>query len=250
MSFPLDDIVLGPRAYGLRKGTEAVVLHTMENAGPTRANALSTIRDQSAGGSLYRGGGSYHFVIHSTGVILSVPYLESAGSLLGDHTPPSQISPITGDKGVWQLDPEAVRALSAAAQADTNAYVVAISFSGKAADLAAGTYPARMIDDCARLIRWIEQQPWAPDDIPVLDHEDFQTNRSDPGVGVNARVIQRYAELFPAPAPNPAVSDLAGQPNAFGTLYPSYVHTHAQALAWVNRRIREFRASQKPLPKL
>ena len=244
MSFPLDDIVLGPRAYGQRKGTEAVVLHTTEGSGITRDAALGIIRMQSVGGSLYSGGGSYHFLIHETGVILTVPYLESAGSLTANHTPPPT--------GVWKPSDKALRMLSAAAQADTNAYVVAVCFQAKAADLALALQNGRswarnMVDTAARVIRWIEQQPWAPDDIPVLDHADFQTNRTDPGAGVNAAVLTRYAELFatPTPAPNPAVTVYAGQPTAFGTRYPSYVLTAEQALAWVNRRIRELYAAGK-----
>ena len=210
MSFPTDEVVFGPRAYGLRKGTEAAVLHTMENAGPSRDAALATIRDQSPGGSLYAGGGSYHWVIYDGGLILTVGYLDSAGSLMSDHTPPSQISPVTGKPGVWSLDPNAQAALGPAAEADTNAYIVAICFSGKAAVLSADVaakkpYALAMVETAAKLIRWIEQQPWAPDDLPLLDHEDFQTNRSDPGPGVNNAVILRYAELYlPVPKPVPA----------------------------------------------
>lgn len=210
MAFPTDEIVFGPRAYGPRKGTEAVVLHTLENAGPSREQALSTIKLQSPGGSLYAGGGSYHWVICSDGLILTVGYTDSAGSLTGDHTPPSQISPITGKPGVWSLDENAKVALSPAAEAGTNAYVIAVAFSGKASVLSADVaakkpYALSMIDTAARLVRWIEQQDFAPNDIPVLDHEDFQTNRSDPGPGVNAAIILRYAELYlPVPTPIPA----------------------------------------------
>ena len=243
MAFPVDEIVLGPQSYGLRKGTEAVILHTTEWGGPDRKSAVDCITDQSPGGSLYAGGGSYHWVIYDGGAILSVPYLESCGALKGDHTPPPT--------GVWSPTAVVRERLSLAAQADTNAYVVQISFSGKAADLAAGAYPANMIDTAARLIKWVEEQPWAPDDINVFGHRDFQTDRTDPGVGVIERVLARYAELFiAAPAPSPAVIDLAGQVNAFGTKYPSYVHSHAEALAWVNRRIYEYRKNQRPLPKL
>lgn len=244
MAFPVDEIVLGPQSYGLRKGTEAVVLHTTEGSGPSRDAALATIKLQSPGGSLYSGGGSYHWVIYDGGAILSVPYLESAGSLTANHTPPPT--------GVWSPSAGVRENLSLAAQADTNAYIVAICFSGKAADLAAGAYPDNMIDTAARLIKWVEEQPWAPDDINVFAHADFQSNRTDPGPGVVDRVLLRYAELFmaPAPPPNSAVIDLAGQTNAFGTKYPSYVHSHAEALAWVNRRIYEYRKTQRPLPKL
>lgn len=211
MAFPTDEIIWGPPAYGPRKGTEMIVLHTAENAGPTRDNAIATIKAQSPGGSLYAGGGSYHWYIYDKGLIQTVGFMDSAGSLTSDHTPPSAISPRTGKPGVWAPKDWVKGFLSPAAEADTNAYIIAICFSGKAADLAAGSYPASMIDTAARLIRWIEQQPWAPDDMPVAGHRDFQTNRTDPGVGVVEKVLARYGALYlsptPAPAPAPTPPD-------------------------------------------
>lgn len=202
MAFPTDDILLGPHAYGLRKGTEMVVLHTTEGAGPTRDHAVATAKAQSPGGGLYAGGGSYNFIIYDSasagakgGALLTVPYLESSGGLTANHTPPPG--------GVWLVSDWVKAALSAAAEADTNAYVIQIAFSGKAAALAAGQYPANMIDTAARLIRWIEQQAWAPDNINVAGHLNFQTNRTDPGAGVVAKVIERYKALYVAPAPIP-----------------------------------------------
>lgn len=202
MAFPVDEVVWGPQGYGPRKGTELVVLHSTEGAGPTRQNALDTIKLQSPGGSLYAGGGSYHWIVYDGGAILTVGYMDSAGGLTSDHTPPGVVSPRTGQLGVWAPKDWVKGVLSAAAEADTNAYVVQICFSGKAADLAAGKYPVNMLDTAAKLIRWIEQQPWAPDNINVAAHADFQTNRSDPGAGVVDKVLSRYAALFnPPPAP-------------------------------------------------
>lgn len=195
MAFPTDEVVWGPQSYGPRKGTEMVVMHTTEGAGPTRQNALDTIRLQSPGGSLYAGGGSYHWIIYDGGLIQTVGYLDSAGSLTANHTPPPT--------GVWAPKDWIKAALSDAAEADTNAYVITICFSGKAAALSAGQYPANMIDTAAKLIRWIEQQPWAPDNINVASHSDFQSNRSDPGAGVVDRVLARYTELYNPPAPVP-----------------------------------------------
>lgn len=191
MAFPTDDIWLGPRAYGLRKGTEGAILHTTEGAGPTRQNAVDTAVDQSLGGSLYAGGGSYHFIIYDGGVLLTVPYRESAGSLTRERTNPP-----------WAPKDWLFTMLSPAAMADPNAYLVAICFSGKAAELAAGNYPENMIDTAARLILWIERESWGPDNLPVMAHSDFQSNRSDPGLGVVDRVLARYAELV---APPPVV---------------------------------------------
>jgi hypothetical protein len=208
MAFPLDEILLGPKAYGVRKGTEMIVLHTTEGAGPTRQNALDTIRLQSPGGSLYAGGGSYHFLIYDGGVFLTVPYLESAGSLTADHTPPTQLR-ANGTPGVWQPKAWILSALSAAAEADTNAYVLTICFSGKAADLAAGRYPQEMFATAARIIRWAEQQAWCPDNVNVAAHSDFQTNRSDPGAGVVDKVLATYAAIHNPPPALPPTLDYA-----------------------------------------
>lgn len=195
MAFPTDEIVLGPRAYGMRKGTAGAVLHTTEGAGPTRQNALDTVKMQSFGGSLYAGGGSYHFMIYDGGVLLTVPYLESAGSLTGKRTNPP-----------WAPKPWVSDFLTPTQLYDANAYLVAICFSGKAAELAAGNYPDNMIDTAARLILWIEKQSWAPDNLPVFGHSDFQSNKSDPGPGVVDRVLSRYGQIVaPTPPPAPAV---------------------------------------------
>ena len=192
MAFPTDDIVLGPRTYGLRKGHEGVVLHTTEGSGPSRAAAVATAQMQSPGGSLYAGGGSYNFIIYDGGVLLTVPFMESAGSLTLKRTNPP-----------WAPKPWLKDMLSPAAYSDPNAYLMAVCFSGKAADLAAGKYPANMIDSAARLIRWFEQQSWAPDNAIVMGHADWQSDKSDPGAGVVDRVLARYAEIVNPPPPPP-----------------------------------------------
>lgn len=238
MAFPVDEIVWGPRAYGLRKGTEMVVMHSTEGAGPSRANALATIQQQSPGGSLYAGGGSYHWIVYDGGAIMTVGYMDSAGSLTSDHTPPSAISPRTGKPGVWAPKDWVKGVLSAAAEADTNAYVITICFSGKAADLAAGKYPANMFDTAAKIIRWIEQQTWAPDNINVAAHADFQTNRSDPGAGVVDKVLARYAALYNPPAPAPAPD------------YKALFEAERQKLIAANGTIKTLRTEQASIVPL
>lgn len=243
MAFPTNETVI-THPYGARKGTEMIVFHTTEGAGPSRQNALDTIKLQQPGGSLYAGGGSYNFVIYDGGVICTVGYLDISGSLSTDHRPP----PL----GHWAPKEWIKQSLSAAANADTNAYVLAVCFSGKAADLAAGRYPDNMIETAAKIILWAEAQPWCPDNVFVAGHVDFQTNRSDPGVGVVDKVLARYNLLKPAPDPAPVPSPVpavpepyAGQINAFGTRYPDYIHTAEQALSWVNRQIAALRAVGK-----
>lgn len=185
MSFPNDEQVYGPQSYGRRKGTQMAVFHTTEGAGPSRADALATVKLQSPGGPLYAGGGSYHYIIYDGGILNTVHWLDSAGSLMGDHS-----------QSEWQPVDWLDEYLTPAAMADTNAYIVAICFSGKARELEAGKYPGNMFDTAARLLRWLELQDWAPNDIPTASHSDFQSNRSDPGEGVVDKVIGRYGMLY------------------------------------------------------
>lgn len=56
------------------------------------------------------------------------------------------------------------------------------------------------------------------------------------GIQVNGVDVDPWPLINPAPIVAGA-GDHAGQVSAFGTRYPSYVHTDAQALAWVNRNI-------------
>lgn len=190
MAFPTDDILLGPRTYGARKGHEGIIYHTTEGSGPTRDNAVATAKLQSPGGSLYAGGGSYNFIIYDGGVLLTVPYLESAGGLTLERTNPP-----------WAPEPWLKTLLSPAAFADPNAYHLQIAFSGKAAELAAGKYPANMIDTAARLLIWFEQSDFGKDNAIVSGHSTWQSNRSDPGAGVVDKILARYSEILNPPAP-------------------------------------------------
>ena len=208
MSFPTDRIELGPHAYGRRPRTYGVVIHTTEYPSSSLADGLRCIRDQSPGGSLYAGGGSYHFVLTDEGPILAVPYLDAAGGLSGDHTPPTQISPRTGRPGTWSPErfPWLRQALPAEAYADPNLYMLQLSVSGRTALLS--TYPSlpRIVDDAARIIAWAEGLPEVEDNLVVSGHLNWQTDRSDPGQAFIDRVMARYAELTAEPAPPPEPS--------------------------------------------
>lgn len=238
MTFPTDDIQEGPRSWGRRPSTEGVILHTTEYAGPTRASAETCARDQ-AKRTPDRGWaqpGSYNFIVYDGGVLLTVPYLEASGG----------INPASA---AWAPEryPWLRAMLGAAAYGDPTMHHLQIAFSGKAAQLAAGKYPANMIDSAARLLVWAEDADWADDNLVVSGHCHWQTNRSDPGAGVIDMVLLRYAQLrVPAPPPpvaTPAGIDHASSRSAFGTLYPDYVHSDAQALAWTNRNIARLRAA-------
>ena len=186
MTFPTDDILLGPKSFGLRKGHEGIIWHTTEAAGPTRAHAVGTANWQKTNP------GSYNFIIYDGGVLLTVPYLEASG---GVNPASSAWAP---NRYAWlkQLH-------SPAAFADPNAYLMNVAFSGRMVDLKAGNYPANMIDTAARLIIWFEGTNWGKDNSVHSAHSDWQSNRSDPGSGVITRILARYNEIKNPPAPKP-----------------------------------------------
>lgn len=192
MAFPTDDILLGPRSYGARRGHEGVVYHTTEGAGPSRDAAVATARMQSPGGSLYAGGGSYNFIVYDGGCLLTVPFLESSGGLSTKRTDPP-----------WHPASWLATMLSAPAYSDPNAYMLQIAFSGKAADLAAGKYPANMIDTAAKLLIWFENSAFGKNNAVVSGHADWQSNRTDPGAGVVQKILARYDAIKNPPAPTP-----------------------------------------------
>lgn len=234
MAFPLDRIVLGPQHYGVRPATLGAVFHTTEGADSSLASALATIKMQSPGGSLYAGGGSYSFILTDDGPVLSVPYLEAAGGLTLLRTNP----PWNPGRFPWLK-----QLLSPAAYDDPNAYLLQVCVSGKTAALP--TYPkiARIVDDAARIVMWAEAQPEISDNLILMNHANWQTDRSDAGQWFLDQVLARYAVLKKAvpapvtPTPNPGITDWAGRTNALGTRFPSYVHSDGQALAFLNRAI-------------
>jgi hypothetical protein len=184
MSFPTDDIFLGPKSFGPRKGSEGNIWHTTEGTGPSRTAAVATATWQKTNP------GSYNFIIYDGGVLLTVPYLEASGGV-------NPASPAWApERFPWLKEFH-----SPAAYADPNAYLMNIAFSGKAADLAAGKYPANMIDTAARLIIWFEGTAWGKDDSVHSGHNNWQSNRSDPGSGVITKILTRYSEIkSPPPA--------------------------------------------------
>lgn len=188
MTFPVDDIYLGPATFGARKATEGIAWHTTEATGFSRAHAIGTANWQKTNP------GSYNWIIYDGGLLLTVPYLEASGGLA------------TGGSA-WAPEryPWLKRLLSPAAYADPNAYLLNIAFSGRTADILAGRMPGNMLDTAARLTRWVEQQAWGADNQVMTSHSDWQSNRSDPGAGTVDKILARYAALYPAqPNPPPA----------------------------------------------
>jgi hypothetical protein len=199
--FPVDHVELGPRAWGQRKGTRGIVFHTTEAAGRDLAAARATARWQAertpTGG--WRNPGSYNFIIATDGVLLTVPYLETAGGL-------NPASPYWAPgRFPWLRE-----LLGERAYADPNAYLVNVAFSGRTAHFERDGWPASMIEAAARLVVWIEAAAWGRDNLALVRHADFQTNRSDPGTTLIPAVLARYAELTaddPEPPPTPEPVD-------------------------------------------
>jgi hypothetical protein len=185
MTFPTDDIYLGPASFGLRKGHEGIIWHTTEGAGPSRAAAVATANWQKTNP------GSYNFIIYDGGILLTVPYLEASGGV-------NPASPAWApERYAWVKQMH-----SAAAYADPNAYLMNVAFSGKSAELKAGNYPANMIDTAAKLIIWFEGTAWGKDNSVHSAHSDWQSNRTDPGSGVITKILARYQALkTPSPIP-------------------------------------------------
>ena len=181
VSFPADDIYLGPQSFGARKGHEGIIWHTTEGSGPSRAAAVATAEWQKTNP------GSYNFIVYDGGILLTVPHLVASGG----------VNPASS---AWAPAPWLKDHLTPAAFADPNAYLMNVAFSGKAADLAAGKYPANMIDTAARLVIWFEDG-FGKDNAVMCSHADWQSNRSDPGAGVVDRILARYTELRTPPAP-------------------------------------------------
>lgn len=184
-NWPAHEILLGAPNYGVRKGTTFIVFHTTEGTDASHEAALATVKWQGTTGNT--SGGSYHWVLYDEpgGAILSVPYRDIAGSLN-----PSPTRRWPRDKYPWLPG-----AVGEAAWIDPNAYGVAISLSGKTANFVANGYPPNMVDTAARLVIWVEEQSWGPDDIVLTSHFNWNTSRSDPGAPFVDLVLARYKQI-------------------------------------------------------
>jgi len=187
MTFPTNEILLGPKSFGIRKGTEGICWHTTEGAGTSRAAAVATANWQKTNP------GSYGWIIYDGGLLLTVPYLEASGG----------VNPASSAWAPGRF-PWLKQLHSAAAYADPNAYLLNVAFSGKSAEFAAGRMPANMIDTAARLALWVERQPWGSDNLVFSGHLNWQSNRSDPSQRVVDAILARYVELTAPAPPQPA----------------------------------------------
>ena len=165
MTFPADELYLGPATFGRRRGTEGFTWNTTEAADASRASAIGTADYQK------RNPGSYNFIIFDGGILLTVPYLEASGG----------VNPFST---AWapQRYPELKQKLSAAAYADPNAYLMNVAFSGKTAVFRDRGMPQNMVDTARRLVAWAETTFGRP--MVHTSHAMWQTNRTDPGTRV------------------------------------------------------------------
>lgn len=95
-----------------------------------------------------------------------------------------------------------------------------------------------------RTVWWMDplgRGDYVGDRIPLVALWDFIYKSSTRDASVLVAAAHGFAQ--PRPAADAAAPSLAGTRSAFGTPYPSYVHTPAEALAWVNRNIRRYLAS-------
>jgi hypothetical protein len=185
MTFPTDDILLGPKSFGPRKGTEGIIWHTTESVAMTRTAAVGTANWQKTNP------GSYNWIIYDGGLLLTVPYMEASGG----------VNPASASWAPGRY-PWLKTMLSPAAYADPNAYLLNVAFAGRTADILAGAMPANMYETAAKLTKWVETQTWGKDDAVFSGHMHWQSNRSDPGQPTIDRILTEYAKLY-APAPTP-----------------------------------------------
>lgn len=174
----------GTKTFGQRKGHEGIIFHTSEYGGFGRAYADACIRDQINGQP-----GSYNIHIFDGGAYLAVPYLEASGG----------INPFST---AWAPKDWLKSHLSPAAYADPAAYMLQVVFTGKTADIVAGKMPLNMWETAAKIVKWFEASAWGKDNAVLASHADFQTNRSDPGLGTVEKIIAHYLKLT-APTATP-----------------------------------------------
>ncbi len=177
----------GTKSFGIRKGSEGIIWHTSEYLDFSYAQAMKCINDQRNGQP-----GSYNIHIYDGGAILAVPYLEASGGI-------NPFSP------AWAPESWLKNFLSPAAFADPAAYNLQVVFTGKTADIVAGKMPINMWETAAKITKWFEASAWGKDNCVMSAHEDYQTNRSDPGEGTIDKILQYYQKLTAPTVPAPVV---------------------------------------------
>lgn len=167
---------LGPPDWGKRKGTGTVILHTTESTSINMAGAR-VIADLQTKGTLK---GSYNKIIAVDGVLTTVPDTLISGGV-------NPTSPY------WKPAAWLYNILPAYKVNDPNSYALELSFMGRRDKWDANGWNPVMIDAAARIILAEEKRIGA--EVIVINHRDFQTNRTDAGSIATDLVMKRYQEL-------------------------------------------------------
>lgn len=189
MTFPTNDILLGPASFGPRKGTEGIIWHTTEAADASRNSAVQTATWQKTNP------GSYGWIIYDGGLLLTVPYRSASGG----------VNPASASWAPGRF-PFLAANLSPAAYRDPNAFLLNVAFSGKTAVFRDQGMPPNMVETAVALTRWVEAQTWAADRLAHSGHMHWQSNRSDPSQKVLDLIARLYAPEHDMKFTNPIVT--------------------------------------------
>lgn len=193
MAFPVDDILIGPDAFGRLHRLDGWIWHTGEEPGFTRPYAVATWRYQLTNP------GSYNFRLYDRasdprGVMLNVPYREASGGInpssaawapgrfpfLREQLAKAGPCPVAGCPGPY-LNP--------------TMHHLQGSFVGTTAKLDAAAAPESFLADALALIEWSEGHPdRGPAPLVHSKHGHWQTNRSDCGDWMFTRLNGRKDE--------------------------------------------------------
>lgn len=205
MTFPLDDIVLGPASFGRLHRLDLLIGHTGEEPGFSRDHAVATAIWQRTNP------GSYSFRIYDRasdprGVMLNVPWLEASGG-------------INPGSAAWapERHPWIEKALAKAGECpvagcagpyrNPTMHAGQISFTGRRDQLDAGKAPPNYLPDAERLIAWYEHHPLrGPAPLVVVMHGHLQSNRSDWGLWMQSRLAPQEDELATLETARPVIN--------------------------------------------
>lgn len=190
MTFPTDDILLGPASFGRLHRLDMLIGHTGEEPGFSRDYAVKTTIWQRT--NL----GSYSFRIYDAasagskgGVLLTVPYLEASGGInpSSDFWAPERFPFL--ERELAKAGPCPVRGCPGPYRNPTM-HAGQISFTGRTADLATRA-PANYLPDAERLIAWYDGLSIrGPAPLVLVMHAHWQRNRSDWGAWMHAQLTE------------------------------------------------------------
>jgi hypothetical protein len=190
MTFPVDDILLGPASFGGLHRLDMLIGHTGEEPGFSRDYAVKTTIWQRTNP------GSYNFRIYNAasagsrgGVLLTVPYLVASGGInpSSAYWAPGRFPFL--ERELARAGPCPVRGCAGPYRNPTM-HAGQISFTGRTADLATKA-PANYVRDAERLIAWYDGLAIrGPAPLVLVMHGHWQRNRSDWGAWMHAQLTE------------------------------------------------------------